>query len=352
MRQVPRRFCPAAVFLTILGLMLMEADDATPYKQEYYHQFKGSPGPDAGLELYGPDAAHCVRFEPDGLRITVIPSDTGERGTGVKTTFGVKGDFGITTSFVILREPEPEEAGKQQTRFTLTAFLDRPSFDMATISRKVQTAGGTQFMGWVSLRDEETGKMRSNGKGRRTVAKAGRLRLVRTGSTIAYYAAEGFDGDFVRFLEYPFAADDLQDVRVAGVTGNPQVPIDVRVTDLRIRAESFPNLAAASPVVLKGNLWLRVAGLLGLLLLLVLLGLVTWLRRRRRLAGLTPELGQGANRGAQPGASAPFVSLACPGCGKYLKVKAELAGKKGKCPHCGQAVAIPGTEQGKGTPTA
>ncbi|HEV3262885.1 MAG TPA: serine/threonine-protein kinase, partial [Gemmataceae bacterium] len=36
-----------------------------------------------------------------------------------------------------------------------------------------------------------------------------------------------------------------------------------------------------------------------------------------------------------------MISFACPACNKQLKVKDELAGKKGKCPGCGKAVAIP-----------
>ncbi len=36
-----------------------------------------------------------------------------------------------------------------------------------------------------------------------------------------------------------------------------------------------------------------------------------------------------------------MISFECPGCAKPIKVKDELAGKKGKCPGCGQAVTVP-----------
>jgi WD40 repeat protein/tRNA A-37 threonylcarbamoyl transferase component Bud32 len=36
-----------------------------------------------------------------------------------------------------------------------------------------------------------------------------------------------------------------------------------------------------------------------------------------------------------------MIAFSCPGCGKSLKVKDDLAGKKGKCPHCQQPVAVP-----------
>jgi hypothetical protein len=34
-------------------------------------------------------------------------------------------------------------------------------------------------------------------------------------------------------------------------------------------------------------------------------------------------------------------AIACAGCGKHLKIKAALAGKKVKCPHCGTALVVP-----------
>ena len=36
-----------------------------------------------------------------------------------------------------------------------------------------------------------------------------------------------------------------------------------------------------------------------------------------------------------------FIQFACEHCGKKLKVKAELAGKKVKCPGCAQAARVP-----------
>src|SRR5690242_10486486 len=36
-----------------------------------------------------------------------------------------------------------------------------------------------------------------------------------------------------------------------------------------------------------------------------------------------------------------MVAFACPQCGKSLKAKDELAGKKARCPQCGRAVPIP-----------
>ena len=48
--------------------------------------------------------------------------------------------------------------------------------------------------------------------------------------------------------------------------------------------------------------------------------------------------------GQPPAAGAAAVSFACSACGKNLKARVELAGRKVKCSGCGQAVAVPMTE--------
>ncbi len=44
------------------------------------------------------------------------------------------------------------------------------------------------------------------------------------------------------------------------------------------------------------------------------------------------------------------VALACPSCGKGIKVKQELAGKKVRCPHCKQVLRVPGGSPETGRP--
>ena len=44
-----------------------------------------------------------------------------------------------------------------------------------------------------------------------------------------------------------------------------------------------------------------------------------------------------------------MISFQCPACGKKLKVKDEFAGKKGKCPKCGNVINIPALGEGEGS---
>jgi len=67
------------------------------------------------------------------------------------------------------------------------------------------------------------------------------------------------------------------------------------------------------------------------------------------LTGLIARLAKlGEAPAAQPAPSK--LNFACSKCGKNLKVKPELAGKKVKCPGCGQAVPVP-QAPGRGTPS-
>jgi hypothetical protein len=126
---------------------------------------------------------------------------------------------------------------------------------------------------------------------------------------------------------------------------------DTAVTDeglkgLRAGATSgpVPSPAAEPPRGSRSKGWLAAAALVGLVLTLAL-GVGLYLRQSRRRGAAVPDTQ------APPGAALASVSVPCPGCGKRLKVKAELAGKRVKCPHCAAAVPIPGGQTGEaGTP--
>jgi WD40 repeat protein len=66
-------------------------------------------------------------------------------------------------------------------------------------------------------------------------------------------------------------------------------------------------------------------------------------RQVERLSKLCPVADAAAEKTVPPREAAPLLQLAfaCPSCGKRLKVKSDLAGKTGKCPHCKQAVQVP-----------
>ena len=95
----------------------------------------------------------------------------------------------------------------------------------------------------------ETAVLKKAGKGKEQVAvknipseaMTGRLRLVRAGGVLYYFAAEDWSDNFTLLHTAEFGAKDLKSVRVVAATGGPGAAFDVRATDLRIRAEAFPR---------------------------------------------------------------------------------------------------------------
>src|SRR5262245_6841787 len=48
--------------------------------------------------------------------------------------------------------------------------------------------------------------------------------------------------------------------------------------------------------------------------------------------------------GPTSGSALMAIAVPCPGCGRNLKVKDELAGKRIRCPDCGQVLLVPAGE--------
>src|SRR5207302_1493929 len=78
-------------------------------------------------------------------------------------------------------------------------------------------------------------------------APAGRLRLVRGGSTLGFYTADGPDGDFTLLHANEFGTEDLKNVRILGSTGWPGASLDVLVTDVSIPADGPAGAKAQGP---------------------------------------------------------------------------------------------------------
>ena len=93
------------------------------------------------------------------------------------------------------------------------------------------TGDGDEFFLWRTQVNELKGKNEQKQEIRAASAKSGMLRLVRTGSTITGYVADGPSGDFVRIKEYPFGAEDLKNVAIVAATGGPNAAFDVSISE-------------------------------------------------------------------------------------------------------------------------
>jgi serine/threonine protein kinase len=209
--------------------------------EDYFVSFMGTPQNSRGFEPIGPDAEQCVKYEPAGLRITLPAGYAGERGAvGLATHLIVHGDFEISTNFEILSELKPMDAGQLGTRLSIMLEFQSADREVARVTRGVHPDGGQRFVAWSSLQDPDTGQ------GRMMVApaasKTGRLRLIRTGSTLSYYVADGLKQGFMLLMQHPITRAEVANISLVGLTNGPQSAIDVRFTDLHVRAHALPNL--------------------------------------------------------------------------------------------------------------
>ncbi len=238
----PSSLPPCLVALLVLGLGSHCANDAggqePEYAQEYVQAFRGVPANSKDFSLTGADAEKCVKYEPEGLRITLPAGHVGDLpGTGLVTGFGVRGDFEITLSYEVLLEPAAADAGSSGTRLRLAIVLNTAGQNLTHFSRKMDMKAGPRFAAWVSTPDKNQPTI----KGFPAKAKTGRLRLTRTGNVLSYFAAEGSDADFTLLQKFPFSTEDVREVRITGGTGGEKAALDIRITDLRIRAAALPK---------------------------------------------------------------------------------------------------------------
>lgn len=326
----------------LCGLKSGLAQDAKPAMQEFRAQLKPIAESANGVRPMGPDADTCVVFEPEGIRIKLPTGYAGPKGwsgerpdTGVIVPVIVKGDFEITVGYEILQAPQKADAGHPQTRLTLDISSDRVGHATTTLSWRVQVNAGTGHFCWVRLGEER------QSKNVWTRSKSGRLRMTRTGATVTYSVSDEPSGEnFTPLTQLAFTSDPLEDIHVVGSTGGPQAGLEARVTDIVVHGQSLSrtteSTAATGPAGPAASHRTLYVGTAAVALTGLAVGLALWRRRSR-----SPATTTNAAAPAPVDTPAPVdgpIALACPSCGKKLKVRPELAGKQVACPQCGTAI--------------
>jgi len=347
--RLPQRLGQGARFFLLafgLGLLALQQNGAVRGADElpamFYHDFRGRPIPHE-LTLFNAEEGKFFRFEPEGLRITIPKTWIHPwGGIGFWTSFGFGGDFEVTTTCEILQADAPPSG----YGVGVTLYVAKPAGG-AGIGRLVRVNDKQLLLCNQAI--EGPGKNTSwPEKGSPCTDTLLRLRLKRTGTTLHYLWAQGTAGeDFKEIDQCEFGDSEIHRIRLTAGTGRQPCNLDVRLIDLRVRSQTSDLPAASSlspagaPSKSRWQVWLVLA-----LVLTLSVGLWLAVRQSRRAretsvrAVAPPEQGQ-------PEATPLPISFACSGCGKTLKAKVELAGKKVKCPQCGQQVIVPQTEAGE-----
>jgi serine/threonine protein kinase/WD40 repeat protein len=288
-----------------------------------------------------------VQIDSKGARLT-LPAGQGKIWhTGFMSGFAVRGDFTATFSFEILKADTPDTG--YGVGVSIYAAVDPKTNDAVSLARRVGLDGkAVYFSNRMKLVD---GKPTHNYHSMPATADAGKLRLQRVGSTIRFLVADGPDADFVLLNEVELGASDIRLIQMGGDGGGSESALDARLLRFTLQAQELPGRTElaqvdppspqGTPPQTRGKGWLAAALLIGLFLVLGFVALGTWLYFRRRPAETSPAPTAVHDNHAVPAPSAMAVSFPCSGCRKTLKARAELGGKKVKCPQCGQAVLVP-----------
>ncbi len=352
------------------------------------------------LKYLSAEAAKRCKVEAEGLRISLLGKNGTLQKSGIQTRFGVQGDFDATVSYELLQAEWPRKGPGVGVRLIVAA--NTPSRGELMLGR-MNRLDGLGYACNLSARDAE-GKQQIRSEGFATEVRSGKLRLVRQGAIVTCLVAEeGFDR-FRKLCERELGKEDLMNVRVvadAGAADNP--PLEIRIRDFEVRAEQVakaaPVPAANRPVqgdpaiqppvgvvpdvprktppdpqaqppsggVKDGagktspdesDTWLLILAIIGLVFAGAFFAWALWFRLRQGRAeakSLAQPTGRAADSSERPktrteavktdrpvqrpGSAA--ISFACPDCGQKLKVKAEVGGKKIKCPQCSKPVLVP-----------
>jgi len=354
--MLPLRFWLAGLlFLAAVGPALpllaqgLPPEQVAPPKQpplrEVYQDFRGGKPLLPFLKPDGPDFDAMTRPEERGLRITLPAMRPNHYPVGVVLTFPLSGDFEITGSYELLSADRPAKG--YGVGVTLSVATDPGRRKFGKVARLMLPKAGSAYAAEFWNNDLPKPDNYVFPPPKATEVQAGQLRLVREGSMVRCLVAEGSAKEFRPIFQWPLGADDLETVHFTVTdSGSPGNRVDARLVDLRIRSsgpipEAAPEAAPPSDQQQPAGsrVWLVLAVLLGLLLSGAL-GVGLYLRSRRQAAA-TPDDDALADQNAKSDVAVTSVSFPCAGCGKNLKVRATLAGKKVKCPQCGQAVRVP-----------
>jgi len=230
---------------------------------EFYLDFRSSDFPPTttlGIALDEGDQK-IVRRESSGVRIRVSGKKSGFPPFGISPRFRVSGDFEITVSYELVKLDKP--ASGYGVSVSLWAMTDTPSVDAATLSRAHRPHDGNAWVadkGWWAVSEK---KYYHDGQTFPTQCRAGKLRLVRTGSVMHYLVAEGDSDEFRELRLASFNDEDLSQIHLGVDTGESTSPVEVLLKDLRIRAEELPVGASRRQTSRAWLIWL-VAGIIGI----------------------------------------------------------------------------------------
>jgi DNA-directed RNA polymerase subunit RPC12/RpoP len=339
-------------YLTVFALASILLAAANLHAQqpvkEFYQDFRNKKPFDELFRLQGLHIATEAKQENEGLRFT-LPAERGNHVLDeVIANFQVEGDFEYTATYEMLSAVRPKKGYGVGVNLTIASAAEPVKY--GKFCRVVRAKEGHVYMSETWPKYKIVNKP--------TEVMSGQLRLTRIGPTLYYLASEGAGKEFQEI--WKVADYGTEPLKYLGFqvtdSAEPGNPVDARLIDLRVRmgkldlakmtdaspvAEPVPAMVEKKdqPIAQSGTSWIWIIGIVGgaiLLLLLFAIVVIAVLLVRRKAAAKK----QTVDKTDRPPSSALMV-FACERCGKKLKVKTDAAGKKIKCPKCGDLIVAP-----------
>lgn len=258
----------ALAFAAILsGVCTLSSVSAAETGQD----FRGKPYDPKLFLPTGPGSATAIRSDKQGLRIVLPPEHGKKPPVGIVLKTGVKGDFEIKMDFEVVQVEQPE--GGRGAGPSLYLTMVSPTQKAATVGWQHKPDGNSVFFAHRAS-TPAGGKREHNGSAGPTKCRSGKLRLVRTGSTLTYLAAEGQSDSFRKIDEFELGENDVDAVRIAADNGGSPTLVDVRISSLKIVANELGDPTPLPPPSARWPLWLGAGVVLAA-------GGAYWFRQRR-----------------------------------------------------------------------
>jgi hypothetical protein len=239
---------------------------------EIGQDFRNGPYDSKLFKPTGPGFATAIGHDKQGLRIVLPPEHGKKPPVGLVFKTGVKGNFEVTMEFEVVAVKEPKEGRGAGPSLYLTTVS--PTQKAATTGWQLKPDGSSVF--FAHHASTPPGGQREH-EGKQTPAKgrSGKLRFVRTGSTLAYLVSEGKSDSFREIDQVEIGNEDVSMVRIAADNGGSPTQVDVRINSVRVVADELGTPTPLAPPSSRWPLWL------GAGVVLAAVGGYGFLRRRR-----------------------------------------------------------------------
>lgn len=208
-------------------------------KVEYRETFQGDRLNTVAFRYQPNTSRDFVHPGRQGLRTTNLPAGDDHKNEGVAFKSPVHGNFDISVSFEVLAVEGTAQYGS--LRVWTKGNQDAAFFSVNGLSEaeggRYTTNHGRMIQGRRNFRTQtHAGNTR-----------AGTFRLLRKGTTLFFLVADEPGGAFRRLYQVEFGDDDLVGMRLSSGTIEEVGGIDVRWSNLVIRAEAIPGVPTTAP---------------------------------------------------------------------------------------------------------